>query len=314
MAGKSHLTNGGKQAPITAIVVGQNEILRAQGVDGMNEIHQVLWIVQIRDLITQLRQRLGQYAAAHARASAPEVDQQQTALLDLIELRRQGLAHIGQGREGGDDQRHRRSDLLGAMLITPLGAHGERIFPDRNGNAQSWAQFHTHRLHRGVERSIFTRFTAGRHPVGRQLDARQLDRCRQQVGDGFRHRHAPGGRCVDRGQRCALAHAHGLAGKTLEVGQRDRTVCDRHLPRTHHLVAVCQAADAAVANRDEEALGGHGGMRQHLKTSLVQVDPSELDGRELPLNRAHDPLHFRGFSKQHVHRHLDRSRSPHAQH
>ena len=47
------------------------------------------------------------------------------------------------------------------------------------------------RLDGGVEVGVFAGFAAGGHPVGGKLDARQLDRRGQQVGDGLGHRHAP---------------------------------------------------------------------------------------------------------------------------
>ncbi len=72
------------------------------------------------------------------------------------------------------------------------------------------------------------------------------------------------------GQGRALAHAHGFAGKAREVGQGHGTVGHRHLPGADHLVAVRQAAHGAVADGDQEALGGDRRVRQDLDHGVLQ--------------------------------------------
>ena len=124
-------------------------------------------------------------------------------------------------------------------------------------------------------------FAASRHPVGGQLDAGQLERRGQQVGDGFGHRHAARRGRVQRGQRRALAHAHGFAGKAFVIGQRHGAIGHRHLPRADHRVAVGEAAHGAVANGDEEALAGHGRVRQHVDDGFLQVHAGQVQGGNL---------------------------------
>ena len=74
----------------------------------------------------------------------------------------------------------------------PAGAHRQAVLADRDADAERRAQLHADRAARcrTARRPRRAGFAAGRHPVGRQLDARQLDRRGQQVGDGLGHRHA----------------------------------------------------------------------------------------------------------------------------
>ena len=113
----------------------------------------------------------------------------------------------------------------------------------------------------------------------------QFDRRGQQVGDGLAHRHAARGRRVQRGQRRALAHAHGLAAKARVVGQRDRAVGHRHLPRAHHRVAVAESTDGAVADRDEKALARHRGVAQHGEARVFELDVGEVERLRLRATR-----------------------------
>ena len=75
VAGKCHLTDGGKQPAVAAVVVGQNQIALAQGVDGLDQLHQILRLLQVRRFVTHLPQRLRQHAASHATQAASQIDQ-----------------------------------------------------------------------------------------------------------------------------------------------------------------------------------------------------------------------------------------------
>ena len=176
-----------------------------------------------------------------------------------VELRRQRAAHVGQRGEGADDQAHRRGDLLRVAAVAATGC-ASTANPCRPGCEMPSAG------HSSRPTALTVSYSAASSPGSPQaaiqladsLTRGQLDRRRQQVGDGLGHRHAARGRRVDGGQRRALAHAHRLAGEALVVGQRDGAIGHRHLPGADHLVAVAQAADGAVADGDQEALGGHG--------------------------------------------------------
>ena len=222
-----------------------------------------------------------------------------------VELGRERAAHVGQADKGAGDQADRRDHLARAAVgVLPLGAHRQAVLAHRNGDAQLRAQRHADRLHGGVEVGVLARLAAGGHPVGRQLDARQLDGRGQQVGDGLGHRHAARGGRVQRGQRRALAHAHGLAGEAGVVGQGDGAVGHRHLPGADHLVAVRQAAHGAVADGDEEALAGDGGVAQHLDHGVLQGQAVQIQRCELALHGRHVAVHLGRLAQQHVHGHV----------
>ena len=258
-------------------MVSQDFTLGTQRIDRVDQVHQVLRVIQVRHRALALVQGLRQDRAAHATPALAQVNQDQRAVGFLgIELRRERATHIGQRGKGADDQRDRRGDFFSLGALSPDGAHGQRIFADRNRHAQGRAQFHAHGFHGFVKSSVLAGLATSGHPVGRQLDAGQLDRRGQQVGDGFGHRHAGRGSGVGRGQRRALAHAHGLAGKALVVGQRHSAVGHRHLPRADHLVTVREAAHGAVTDGDEKTLGSHRRMAEHMDHALLQVHAGQV--------------------------------------
>ena len=102
---KRHLRHAGQQAAVALVVVGQNLAVRAQGVDGVDQIDQVLGIVQIRHAVTKLINRLRQNATRHAVLAFAEVDQDQRRVgFGRVQLRGERAAHVGQSRKSGDDQ------------------------------------------------------------------------------------------------------------------------------------------------------------------------------------------------------------------
>ena len=306
MAGKRHLTSRCKQAAITAVMVGQEVAAGAQGVHRVDQVHQVLRMVQVWHLVAHLPQRLRQNAAAHAVFATAQVDQNQRSVLRGVKLRCECAAHISQRGKGGHDQRHRRGDFFGFVAILPLRAHRQRIFADRDRNAQRRAQFQPDGLHSLIEGGVFTGLTTRRHPVGGQFDAVKLHGCGQQIGDGLCHRHAATGGGVHRGQWGALPHRHGFTGKPLEVSQCHGAVGYRHLPGAHHLVAVAQATHGAVTNGDQKTLGGHGGVGQHVNGGLLQGHVGQVDGGKHACHGLHIAVHFGRLAQQHVHGHVDR--------
>ena len=304
LTGKCHFADSGKQAAVTAVVVSQDQLVRAQIVHRVDQSHQVLRVVEVRHHVADLIERLRQHAGGHAHTAAAEVDQHQRGVgFAGVERRRQRAAHIGQGGEGGDDQRHRRGDFALGAVLAPLGSHRQRIFAHRDRYAQRRAQLQTDGPNRLVQRRILAGLTAGCHPVGRELDPVQRDGRGEQIGDRLGHRHAPRRRSVDRRQRGALSHRHRLALKAAVVGQRDGAVGHRNLPPAHHLVAMAQPAHAAVADGDQETLGGDRRARQHIQARPLQVDPAQIQRPKAAHKALHVAVHARRLAQQHVHRH-----------
>ena len=160
--------------------------------------------------------------------------------------------------------------LLRMFSVMPTRAHRQGVFADRHTDAQGRAQLHADRVHGVIQRSVFTRFTAGCHPIATELDALERDGRGQQVGDGFGHRHAARRGRIQGGQRSAFTQAHGFTAKARVVGQRYGAIGHRHLPRPDHLVTVTQAAHRAVTDRDEKPFAGNRGVAQHIQRHLRQ--------------------------------------------
>ncbi len=199
-------------------------------------------------------------------------------------------------------------------LAAPASSHLVRIdsesLPTGMLMPSAGPQLHADRLDGVIQArvlAVLTVLTAGRHPVGRQLELRERgNRRRRDVGDGLADRHAARCRCVDDGQRRALAHRHGLAGVALVVERGDGHVGHRHLPRADHLVARVQPAHGTVADGDQERLAGDGRMAQHVARHGLQVQARHIDFRQHLRHAAHVAVHARRLAEQHVHRHVDR--------
>ena len=282
--------------------------------DQFEEAAQALRIVKVRGRTGEGRQvamvgmHLGQDRAPQALLAGAETDQPQFALDFAVQQRGQLLTHVGDRRERGDHQRHRRHALVRLALVVPLRLHRQRVLADRDADVQLRAQLHAHRLHRVVQQCVFARVAGRGHPVRRQLDfVQRVDRGRAQVGQCFAYRHARRRRRVQQGQRRALTQRHRFAGHAIEVGQGDRHVGHRQLPRTDHLLARGQAADAAVTDGDQEVLRGDRRMRQHAQTGVLQVQARGVQRRPARCRRVRGiAVHLRRLAEQHVHRQVDR--------
>ena len=137
-----------------------------------------------------LIEHLPQHAACQAVFSFAQINQNQAGIHGL-QLRRQRACDIGQRHKTADDERHGRNHFLRLpVLPLPLRAHRERIFAHGDADIQRGAQLHAHGFHGFIQRRVFARFATGSHPVGREFDFFQFNRRGQQIGDGFRHRHA----------------------------------------------------------------------------------------------------------------------------
>ena len=180
-------------------------------------------------------------------------------------------------RERGNDQRHGRDHRLARGALAPHCLHRQRILADRNRDAERRTKLFADGVHRGIQRGVFARLAAGRHPVGRQLHVRQrADVGRENVGERFADREAARGRRIEHRDRRAFAHRHRFAGVAEVVGDGHGDVGHRHLPRAHHLVAADHAADGAIADRNQEGLVGHRRETQQAIGGFAQV---ELVGR-----------------------------------
>ena len=168
-SGKSHFADRGPQTAIAFVVVGQEQTLLTQIIDGMHQMQQVLRVVKVGGIAACLIQNLRQHAGTHALLAASQIDQDQAAVLGGVKLRCEVAPYIVQSHKRGDDQTHRRCHLALCALFAPTGAHRQAVFAHRNGDAQGWTQLQPHGFDGVVQGRVFAHLAASGHPVGRQL-------------------------------------------------------------------------------------------------------------------------------------------------
>ena len=168
------------------------------------------------------------------------------------------------------------------------------------------AQIDAHRTHRGMQVGILARLAARCHPVRRQSNVGEvLDVGGDDIGHRLGNRQASRCRCVQKRYRCTFAHGHGFAGVPLVTAQADGDIRNRHLPRTHHLIATDQSAHRAVADRDQK---GFVGDRRQTQQPVQRIGNGRTGRRQrcAPLRHAADaPDHARHLAEQHLHGHID---------
>ncbi len=249
-----------------------------------------------------------QHRSAQAVLALPEVNQDQAGVaLIRFQLWRQRAAYIFNRRKGGDDQRNGGDDLAFFPVLRPAGTHGQRVFPNRDGQTNLLAQ-----LADGgngvIQRRVLAGFAAGRHPVGGQFDMLKLGHRRgRQVGDGLGHRHPARRGRIDHGQRRALTHGHGFTAITFVVRQRDGAIGHRHLPRPNHLVSRGQAAHCTVTNGDQEGFVSHGRVAQNAQRGRFQCHAHGIDWRLHAGQTLNVAQHARRLAEDDVHRHVHRT-------
>ncbi len=149
--------------------------------------------------------------------------------------------------------------------------------------------------------------TCSYHPVGGQLDVRQLFDARgRQVGQRLPNGHAPAGGGIEQGERCALTDRHGLAHVALVTGRRDGDVGHRYLPGANHLIAAHQTGHAAIPDRNQKRFVRHRRQPQHPLRRVRQLDRAGFETRRLAFDAPRFTQHLRGFTKEHGHLKINR--------
>ena len=179
-------------------------------------------------------------------------------------------------------------DLLRLAALLPRRAHRERVLADRDADAQRGTQLERHGLHGVVERGVLAGRAGGRHPVGRELHARERRRpaaAARLVSASATAIRPEAGASSER-DRGALADRERLAGVALEAtaastAQSATGTC--HGP--DHRVAGAQPADRAVADRDQEGLVRHRRVQQHAADGLGELDSVRVERPQLRSQR-----------------------------
>ncbi|EPE05753.1 multidrug resistance transport transmembrane protein [Ophiostoma piceae UAMH 11346] len=293
-----------------------------------------LGVAQVRCLVADTAQRLGQGRAAQRLVAASQVNKHQDRLADILhtaQLRRPGLGNVADNRESRDDNRHGGGHCLEAAIAAGLGTavlprrlHRCRVLADGDLQAEARAQLLANGVDSFVQSSTLAGVVDGSHPVGRQLHARQAA---AQIGCAEVHqtlndRHAGRSSRRNQRQRGLLAHRHGLARAHLavdrEAASSDRNIGNRGLPGTDHLVAGDKATDGTITDGDQERLGADRGHQQHAAGRLAQqlgvaqvlavrlADAlHRVEHSQLGLARLHNALQTAVLGEQSRHGHVD---------
>ena len=171
-------------------MVGEQLAVGAQRVDRVDQRLQALRVVEVGHLVAELRRapargssRRGGCGPARGRPGSASCRRRVAAAASACRARRPA------GR--------RRVTISDTGAVTCFrrrrcqrGAHRQRVLADRDGDAERRAQLHADGAAR-CRRARRPRRARRRPPSScRQLDARQLDRRGQQVGDRLADRHA----------------------------------------------------------------------------------------------------------------------------
>ena len=190
-------------------------------------------------------------------------------------------------------------------VVLPNGFHRQAVFADGNAQIQCLTGFRN-RFDGAVEFFVFAFVAARRHPVGGKLDVADVaDVDRRDVGDGFADAHSARGGCVKQGNSRFFAHRHRFAAIGVEAHHGNGAVGYWSLVFADHLVAVGHAADAAVADGNQEVFSGYGRQAQNAVGGFGDVD---VFGSEWFFRRPHGFVAARGFGRfaeQDVQRQID---------
>ena len=129
-ARERHLAQGGPQAAVGSVVVGDQKALVPQRIDRVDECDQTRWVVEIGDVGTESTLGLGEDRPTDPVPTGAEVDKKEGAVRG--QGGGQGAADVAQGREGRHHERDRGRDLtaLPARRVGPLGPHGQGVLAD----------------------------------------------------------------------------------------------------------------------------------------------------------------------------------------
>ena len=247
----------------------------SRGKERLGHLERVLQpggVVQVRRVVSELLEDLGQRGAPQALPPGAQVHEQQSGVPGSLEVRRHDLADVGAGRVGRDDERAGGlHGLVAALAIRRQGRHREAVLPAVDCDAE--LDHHVaHRLRRVVQRGPLPGELRRPHPVGRAPDVSQAaqpgpDDVRERLADG----HAGHGPGVHEPLHRLLADRGG-GSRRVEVALRDHgDVGDGELQRPAALLPSDQPRHASVHLGREEALGTHRDEAEHALQRAAHV-------------------------------------------
>ncbi len=113
VAGESHLECGDEQAAVRTVVVREDGSVGGQRANRGEEALEPGGVVEVGTHVTQLPVDLRQRRPTQSILAAAKVDEQKNGVASIgSQLRRERTAHVGDGREGADDERDRGGHAL----------------------------------------------------------------------------------------------------------------------------------------------------------------------------------------------------------
>ena len=204
-----------------------------------------------------------------------------------LQLRRRRARARRPRRERGDDQADRRVTCFASPPSLPARAHRQAVLADRNADAERRAQLHADRAHRVVERGVLARAVSPHAAIQLQPSLTR----ESSIGAASRFVIAsptamrPEAGASIAGERRALAHAHRLAGKALEVGQRHA----QSATGTCHGPTIGSRCDRPPTVRSpiviRKRLVATVGWRSTSKRARLQVDAGQVERRRRAATR-----------------------------
>ena len=132
---EGHFAKRGEGTAIGAIVPGAQQ--RAQVDECLEEAPEQRGIVEVGRGLAELVETLRENRAAESLLASRQVEQPDRAGTEIAaQFGRQRLAHVGDPRERGHDQRHRRHHALFVLAIAENRLHRQRILADRDRQRQ----------------------------------------------------------------------------------------------------------------------------------------------------------------------------------
>ena len=166
--------SGRWQQAAVGIVIGEDFSFAAQLLDRSKNSLSAPGLRR-RGFPTGCDEHLRENGTAEPVLAAAEVDEDEMGVR-IVEGGRQGAADVGDGGEGGDDERKRSDDAFLVGAVAPARAHAHRVLADGNRDAERGTEFHADGVDGGEEFRAVPG-AGGGHPVGGELDVESLPIC-----------------------------------------------------------------------------------------------------------------------------------------
>ncbi len=307
VSGECHFGDAGEEAAVGSVVVGEQEVFRAEFLCGVPESAEERGVVDVRTVGAGLVVGLGENRSAESVFSLSKVYQPQFGILFVAnELWGEGEAYVANWGECGYDEADGGGDASALTILFPDGAHAHGVFAYGDGDSEFGTELESDGFYGSVEVGAVAGDGGGGHPVCGEVDFPDgTDLGGGEVGQRFSDGEACGG---SGGMDCdggAFAHRHGFAGEDVEGGGGDRAIGNRNLPRANHLVARDEAGHGTVTDGNEEGFVSDSGVSENAMDGVLEFEQTFVEGFERAYEGGVATVHARWFSEEHFEGEID---------